>query len=144
MEKTENKTQSGLGLSRRNFLKLAGVGAAIAALPMGTVQAAEKPAHGNRSRNALKAAGSGSRGKADLLILGNVITMDEYKPYAQAVAIKDDKILYVGNTNVAKKLVSNNTIVKDPPHRERGLTLLRKLRKKREVLIYETRWRICT
>ena len=41
---------------------------------------------------------------AELLILGNVITMDEHKPFAQAVAVKGDKILYVGDADVAKKL----------------------------------------
>ena len=38
--------------------------------------------------------------RADLLVLGNVITMDEHKPHAEAVAIKGDKILYVGAAEV--------------------------------------------
>ena len=38
--------------------------------------------------------------KADLLVLGNVITMDEHKPFAEAVAVKGEKILYVGSAEV--------------------------------------------
>ncbi len=51
--------------------------------------------------------------KADLLILGNVITMDEHKPCAEAVAVKDDRILYVGAAEVAKKLCDDHTQVCD-------------------------------
>ncbi|MCR5746190.1 MAG: amidohydrolase [Lachnospiraceae bacterium] len=50
---------------------------------------------------------------ADVLVLGNVITMDEHKPYAEAVAVKEDKILYVGTAEVAKKLCDDNTKVYD-------------------------------
>lgn len=52
-------------------------------------------------------------GKADLLILGNVITMDEHKPNAEAVAVQGDRILYVGAAEVAKKLCDDNTTVCD-------------------------------
>ncbi len=52
-------------------------------------------------------------GKADLLVLGNVITMDEHKPCAEAVAVKGDKILYVGAAEVAKKLCDENTKIYD-------------------------------
>ena len=51
--------------------------------------------------------------RADLLVLGNVITMDEHKPHAEAVAIKGDKILYVGAAEVARKLCDENTKVYD-------------------------------
>ncbi len=51
--------------------------------------------------------------KADLLVLGNVITMDEHKPHAEAVAVKGNKILYVGDADVAKKLCDDHTKVYD-------------------------------
>ncbi len=51
--------------------------------------------------------------KADLLILGNVITMDEHKPRAEAVAVKGDKIIYVGAAEVARKLCNEHTKVCD-------------------------------
>ncbi len=35
--------------------------------------------------------------KADLIVLGNVITIDEHKPNAEAVAVKNDKIIYIGD-----------------------------------------------
>ena len=51
--------------------------------------------------------------KADLLILGNVVTMDVDKLYAEAVTIKGDKILYLGEAEAAKKLCDSNTKIKD-------------------------------
>ncbi|MCR4947318.1 MAG: amidohydrolase [Lachnospiraceae bacterium] len=51
--------------------------------------------------------------KADLLVLGNVITMDEHKLFAEAVAVKGEKILYVGSAEVAKKLCDGHTKIYD-------------------------------
>ena len=51
--------------------------------------------------------------KANMLILGNVITMDEHKPNAEAVVVKEDKIIYVGSAEVAKKLCDEHTKVYD-------------------------------
>ncbi len=51
--------------------------------------------------------------KVDVLVLGNVITMDEHKPFAEAVAIKGDKIIYVGSADVARKLCDDQTKVCD-------------------------------
>ncbi len=50
---------------------------------------------------------------ADMIVLGNVITMDEHKPSAEAVAVKGDKIIYVGSAEVAKKLCNENTKIYD-------------------------------
>jgi len=52
-------------------------------------------------------------GPADLVVLGNVITMDDRKPYAEAVAVKEDKIIYVGAAEVARKLCDAHTEVYD-------------------------------
>lgn len=52
-------------------------------------------------------------GKADMLVLGHVITMDDHKPCAEAVAVRDGKILYVGAAEVAKKLCDGHTEVFD-------------------------------
>lgn len=114
------KDKGSLDFSRRDFFRLASTGAmmfAASALPGGTALAAAatteraKTAHGSRSRNTLKA--TGNKGKADLLILGNVITMDEYKPFAQAVAVRGDTILYVGDAEVARKLCDSRTTIFD-------------------------------
>lgn len=51
--------------------------------------------------------------KADLLIFGNIVTMNEYRPYAEAVAIKGERIMYVGTKEIAKKLASANTVIYD-------------------------------
>lgn len=51
--------------------------------------------------------------KADKIFLGNIITMDERKPYAEAVAVKDGLILYVGSERIARSLVDDRTEVID-------------------------------
>ncbi len=51
--------------------------------------------------------------KADVLVLGNVITMDEHKPRAEAVAIRKNKILYVGAAETARKLCGRHTKIYD-------------------------------
>ena len=51
--------------------------------------------------------------KAQTIILGNVITMDEFKPYARAIAVADGKIIYVGSKEAAMKLKGDNTRVLD-------------------------------
>ena len=51
--------------------------------------------------------------KAEKIILGNVITMDAFKPYAQAIAVADGKIIYVGSKEAAMKLKGDNTQVLD-------------------------------
>ncbi|MBQ0064125.1 MAG: amidohydrolase, partial [Firmicutes bacterium] len=51
--------------------------------------------------------------KADQLYLGNVITMDEKKPYAQAVAVKNGLIQYVGSEDIARSLCDENTKIID-------------------------------
>lgn len=118
MADKEKKDNNSLDISRRDFLRLAGTGVlagAVAAMPGGRAMAAEQPiaSHGSRSRNMLKASGSNNKGRADVLLLGNVITMDEYKPSAEAVAVKGDRILYVGTAEVAQKLCDGHTKVYD-------------------------------
>ena len=51
--------------------------------------------------------------KAETIILGNVITMDEFKPYAEAIAVADEKIIYVGSRDAAMKLKDDKTRVLD-------------------------------
>ncbi|MBQ7269611.1 MAG: amidohydrolase family protein, partial [Bacteroidales bacterium] len=51
--------------------------------------------------------------KADTIILGNVITVDAFKPYAEAVAVAGGKIIYVGSKEAAKKLQGDKTRVLD-------------------------------
>ena len=51
--------------------------------------------------------------KAKTIILGNVITMDEFKPYAEAIAVSDGEIIYVGSKEAAMKLKDDKTEVLD-------------------------------
>ncbi|EQB34654.1 MULTISPECIES: amidohydrolase [Virgibacillus] len=52
--------------------------------------------------------------QADLIIInGNVITMDEKKPRAEAVAVKDGLITYVGKTKDALSWKSKETEIRD-------------------------------
>ncbi|MCQ2752269.1 MAG: amidohydrolase family protein [Coriobacteriales bacterium] len=52
-------------------------------------------------------------GKADVLILGNVITVDDIKPRAEAITVKDGVIQYVGSEKTARTLCDENTQVLD-------------------------------
>ena len=51
--------------------------------------------------------------KAETIILGNVITMDEFKPYAEAIAVADEKIIYVCSRETAMKLQDDKTTILD-------------------------------
>lgn len=51
--------------------------------------------------------------KAETIIFGNIITMDEYKPYAEAIAVADEKIIYVGSRDAAMRLADDQTKVLD-------------------------------
>ncbi len=51
--------------------------------------------------------------KAETIILGNAITMDEYRPYAEAIAVADEKIIYVGSKDAAMKLKDDRTKILD-------------------------------
>ena len=50
---------------------------------------------------------------ADKLILGNIITMNEIKPEAEAMTVKDGIIQYVGSKEVAHSLCDDGTVVMD-------------------------------
>ncbi|MCQ2567835.1 MAG: amidohydrolase [Mogibacterium sp.] len=51
--------------------------------------------------------------KADKLYLGNIITMDERKPRAEAICVKDGLIQYVGSEAIARSLCDGKTEVID-------------------------------
>lgn len=51
--------------------------------------------------------------KANKLYLGSVITMDERKPRAEAVAVKDGLIMYVGSADFARSLCDESTEIID-------------------------------
>ena len=51
--------------------------------------------------------------QADTLILGNIITMDENKPRARAVAAAQGKIVYVGGEETARSLCADDAVVLD-------------------------------
>ena len=51
---------------------------------------------------------------ADLVFInGNVYTVDEKRPHAEAIAVKGDRIVYVGSNSDAKKFQDTNTRVVD-------------------------------
>ncbi len=51
--------------------------------------------------------------KADKLYLGNIITMDEIKPRAKALTVKNGLIQYVGSEDIARSLCDENTEIID-------------------------------
>jgi predicted amidohydrolase YtcJ len=51
---------------------------------------------------------------ADLVLInGKIVTLDEQRPQAQAIAVKDDKIIKVGSTVEVETLIHSNTRVID-------------------------------
>jgi Predicted metal-dependent hydrolase with the TIM-barrel fold len=52
-------------------------------------------------------------GKADKLVLGNIITMDPHMMRAEAMTIKNGRVQYVGSAELAKALCDENTEVVD-------------------------------
>ncbi len=59
--------------------------------------------------------GAGAKGSAvaDMVIAGKIITMDEAGTVAEAVAVKDGKIIFVGTNKEAEKYVGEKTEVLD-------------------------------
>ena len=47
------------------------------------------------------------------LVLGNIITVDEKKPFAKAAVVKDGLFAYVGNAEEAKRLAGEDAQVLD-------------------------------
>ena len=54
-----------------------------------------------------------SESKEQLLLIGNVITMDESIPTAEAIMVQDGVITFVGSQDDARKLCNKNTVIKD-------------------------------
>src|SRR5262252_3877834 len=51
---------------------------------------------------------------ADLILInGNIYTVNEQKPHAEALAIKADRIVFVGANDAAQQFKGNNTRVTD-------------------------------
>lgn len=54
-----------------------------------------------------------SESKEQLLLVGNVITMDEANPTAEAIMVQDGVITFVGSLEEARELCNKNTVIKD-------------------------------
>ena len=54
-----------------------------------------------------------SESKEQLLLVGNVITMDEANPTAEAIMVQDGMITFVGSLEEARKLCNDKTTIKD-------------------------------
>lgn len=54
-----------------------------------------------------------SESKEQLLLIGNVITMDSANPNAEAVMVQDGVITFVGSQEEARKLCNDKTTIKD-------------------------------
>lgn len=86
-------------MKRRDFLKMSlGTGLA-AALPFNVMSLTS--CAGTKSKGANGEATPDISGKADMLVLGNIITIDENKLFADAMTIKNGYVQYVGNKQTA-------------------------------------------
>ena len=58
---------------------------------------------------------SSSEGTADIIIVAPVYTMNEKQPWAEAVVLQDDKIIFVGDRSKALSHSNNSTrMIKRP------------------------------
>jgi len=57
----------------------------------------------------------GTRDGADIIIIAPVYTMDDQRPWAEAVAIKSNKIIYVGDKITAKSFLVKSTQIVERP-----------------------------
>lgn len=103
-------------MKRRDFLKVsltAGVATALPINVFGHTDNSDNDTHQNGDKPDLS-------GAADILILGNIITVDENKLFADAMTIKNGYVQYVGNEQKARKLCDSHTVEKKYP---KGLTI---------------------
>ncbi len=97
-----------MNISRRNFLKVAGVVGATAAVG----------GMGGCSGSAASTAST----VADTVVYGKIYTSNASRDYAQAAAIKDGKYIFVGSEEDVKEFVKDGT-TKVVDHRDKGLII---------------------
>ena len=51
--------------------------------------------------------------KTETVVLGNIITMDEKRPFAKAALVRDGVFVYIGDADEAKKLADADAKVLD-------------------------------
>lgn len=61
----------------------------------------------------LSGCSGSSTDPADKIIIGNIITMDELNPVAEAMTVKDGIIQFVGSEKAARKFCNDSTVVMD-------------------------------
>ena len=61
-------------------------------------------------------SGCGQKQSADLIIIGNIYTMDADQPNAEAVAIKNGEILFVGSRKTAEDYKRFSTKIYEVPN----------------------------
>lgn len=96
-------------MKRRDFLKATMLAGAAAAVPgsMMTLQSCSE------DKKATTVAPNQLEGKADILVLGNIITIDPDQLFAEAMTIKNGLIQYVGPKTIAQTYCDDNTKVID-------------------------------
>lgn len=96
-------------MKRRDFLKVSLSAGLAAVLPfniMSLTSCSDSDSTSNDDTPDLS-------GKADLLVLGNIITIDDNKLFADAMTIKNGYVQYVGNKQTALTYCDNKTQIAD-------------------------------
>ena len=102
-------------ISRRNFVEVAGLGGAAALL------AACSSGAGSSSGSDSSSSKASADKAADTVVYGKIYTSNENHDYAEALAIKDGKYVYVGAESGAEEYVGDDTKVVD--RRDKGLIM---------------------
>lgn len=106
------------GLTRRDFLKLGGIGLGGAALACGggakvvNLTAVPAPPEAGAQPLPTLAAAAGEEAEA-VLVNGNIVTMDAARSKVKALAIKAGKILFAGDEQEARALAGSSTQIID-------------------------------
>ncbi len=94
-------------MNRRDFLKVSLSVGLAAALPFNLISLTS--CTGAKSKGTDGEATPDISGKADMLVLGNIITIDDNKMFADAMTIKNGYVQYVGNKQTALTYCDDNT-----------------------------------
>lgn len=96
-------------MKRRDFLKVSLSAGLAAAMPFNLMSLTSCSDSDSDSQPAGNDGKPDISGKADMLVLGNIITIDENKMFADAMTIKNGYVQYVGNKATALTYCDENT-----------------------------------
>ncbi len=103
-------------MTRRDFIKVTGIALGGMGIACGGGSKLAERAAGKPAENAAEAAAPvlpAGEAADTVLVNGNIVTINDRQPSAKALAVKDGKILYVGDEKSARSLAGANSVLMD-------------------------------